>query len=75
MDFANPYSPLLYVMSILKIRWRFLVFFVTLLGQVLDFSYILSSLDTWIIRTECSSVIAQAGACLKWVKIQFEYQC
>lgn len=69
------YYPLLYVMGVLKIRWRFLVFFVTLLMQVLDFSHILFSLDTWIIRTGCSSVIAHGEACLKWVKIHFKYQC
>lgn len=37
MDFANQYSPLLYVMGVLKIGLRFLVFFGTLLMQVSDF--------------------------------------
>ena len=65
MDFANRCSSFLYVMSVLKVRWRFLVFLGTLLTQVLDFLKFYLHLLFGSEGTECSSMIACEVACLK----------
>lgn len=71
VDFANPYSPLLYVMSVLKIRWRLLVFFVTLPGQVLDFifTWYLDHKD-WMFFCHCTCRgLSEMGQNTIWISV------